>query len=135
MASAATAQKLDVRRLSGSLGAEIRGISLAKAGPAEADRIRDLLDKDGKLDSHALRLKVVGGGCSGLRYELAFDDAVGDDDTEVEAHGVRLIVDDKSALYLMGTTLDFVDTLQESGFKMNNPNAKATCGCGESFGA
>ena len=74
---------------------------------AAQSRIRDLLDKEGKLESHALRLKVVGGGCSGLRYELTFDDDL----------------------------LDFVDTLQESGFKMVNPNAKNTCGCGESFGA
>lgn len=102
---------------------------------AAQDRIRDLLDKDGKLDSHALRLKVVGGGCSGLRYELSFDDESGDGDTTLEAGPVRVVVDDKSALYLMGTTLDFVDTLQESGFKMGNPNAKNTCGCGESFGA
>ncbi len=99
------------------------------------ERIRGLLEKEGKLDSHSLRLKVIGGGCSGLRYELAFDDAVGEQDTELEADGVRVVVDEKSALYLVGTTLDFVDTLQESGFKMNNPNASTTCGCGESFGA
>ena len=100
-----------------------------------ADRIRDLLDKEGKAQSHGLRLRVVGGGCSGLRYELAFDDAIRDDDTQVEISGVKVIVDEKSALYLSGTTLDFVDTLQESGFKMENPNAASTCGCGESFGA
>ncbi len=100
-----------------------------------AERIRALLDKEGKLESHALRLKVVGGGCSGLRYELAFDERVNENDTELEAGGVRVIVDEKSALYLVGTTLDFVDTLQESGFKMINPQAKSTCGCGESFGA
>ena len=102
---------------------------------AARGRIRDLLEKEGKLSSHALRLKVVGGGCSGLRYELTFDDAVTDADTELEAGPVRLLVDEKSALYLVGTTLDFVDTLQESGFKMENPNASSTCGCGESFGA
>ena len=100
-----------------------------------AERIRALLDKEGKLDSHGLRLKVVGGGCSGLRYELAFDERVNENDTELESGGVRVIVDEKSALYLVGTTLDFVDTLQESGFKMINPQAKSTCGCGESFGA
>ncbi len=100
-----------------------------------AERIKDLLDKDGKRETHGLRMKVVGGGCSGLRYELAFDDQVGDHDAEVEAGGVRVIVDEKSALYLVGTTLDYVDTLQESGFKMQNPNASSTCGCGESFGA
>jgi iron-sulfur cluster assembly protein len=100
-----------------------------------AGRIHDLLEKEGKLATHGLRMKVIGGGCSGLRYELAFDDQIADVDTEVAANGVRVIVDDKSALYLVGTTLDFVDTLQESGFKMENPNAASTCGCGESFGA
>src|SRR5258705_4391159 len=100
-----------------------------------AERIRALLSKDGKAESHGLRMRVVGGGCSGLRYELAFDDQVRDVDTAIEVNGVRVILDEKSAVYLAGTTLDFVDTLQESGFKMRNPNASSTCGCGESFSA
>ncbi|MBW2370930.1 MAG: iron-sulfur cluster assembly accessory protein [Deltaproteobacteria bacterium] len=100
-----------------------------------ADRIKALLDRDGKLVSHGLRMKVVGGGCSGLQYELAFDDSLGDEDQAIEAGGIRVFVDPKSALYLAGSTLDFVDTLQESGFKIENPNASATCGCGQSFGA
>ncbi len=99
------------------------------------ERIRDLLTRDSKLETHGLRLKVVGGGCSGLRYELSFDDDVSEADTTLESGDVKLIVDEKSALYLVGTTLDFVDSLQESGFKMLNPNARNTCGCGESFGA
>ena len=74
-------------------------------------------------------------GCSGLRYELAFDDRENDADTLIDAYGVRVVIDEKSALYLMGTTLDFVDTLNETGFKMVNPNASTTCGCGESFAA
>ncbi|MFQ5416607.1 MAG: HesB/IscA family protein [Myxococcota bacterium] len=110
-------------------------MALINVTGAAAERIRELLEKEGKLLTHGLRMKVIGGGCSGLRYELAFDDHVTDGDTEVDTTGVRVIVDDKSALYLMGTTLDFVDTLQETGFKMNNPNAESTCGCGESFGA
>ena len=110
-------------------------MSLIEVTPAAQDRIRGLLEKDGRLGTHALRIKVVGGGCSGLRYELAFDDACGDADTRVQAGPVHVVVDEKSALYLAGTTLDFVDTLQESGFKMQNPNATSTCGCGESFGA
>ncbi|MCH2170023.1 iron-sulfur cluster assembly accessory protein [Myxococcota bacterium] len=100
-----------------------------------ADRIRELLDKEGRAESHGLRMKVVGGGCSGLRYELAFDDQIRDTDNELKRHGVRVIVDEKSALFLVGTTLDYVDTLNETGFKMVNPNAKNTCGCGESFAA
>jgi iron-sulfur cluster assembly accessory protein len=99
------------------------------------ERIEALLDRDGKLESHGLRLKVVGGGCSGLQYELGFDDQVTDQDNEFQAGPVRVIVDDKSAVYLAGTVLDYVDTLQESGFKIQNPNAKTTCGCGQSFGA
>src|SRR5262245_59737175 len=116
-------------------GPEESSLSLIEVTEPAAERIRQLLGKEGKLASHALRMKVVGGGCSGLRYELAFDDRVGEGDTELEAHGVRLLVDEKSALYLVGTTLDFVDTLNETGFKMRNPNATTTCGCGESFGA
>ena len=100
-----------------------------------AERIKLLLEKEGKLDTHALRMKVIGGGCSGLHYELAFDDQITDRDTRIDAAGVQLVIDEKSALYLTGTTLDFVDTLQESGFKMNNPNATSECGCGESFNA
>lgn len=100
-----------------------------------AERIKGLLDREGKLASHALRMKVVGGGCSGLQYELAFDDSQREDDQVLEVDGVRVVVDSKSALYLAGTTLDYVDTLQESGFKIENPNASTTCGCGQSFGA
>jgi iron-sulfur cluster assembly protein len=110
-------------------------MALIEVTPAAAERIRELLSKEGKVETHGLRMKVAGGGCSGLRYELAFDDQISDHDTELQVDGVRLIVDEKSALYLTGTQLDFVDTLQESGFKMNNPNATTTCGCGESFNA
>jgi iron-sulfur cluster assembly protein len=98
-------------------------------------RLHALLEEDGKLETHGLRMKVVGGGCSGLRYELSFDDEFEEIDSEIEAGTVRIIVDEKSALYLVGCTLDFVDSLQESGFKINNPNASNTCGCGDSFAA
>jgi len=100
-----------------------------------AAHIRALLDEDGKAASHGLRMKVIGGGCSGLQYQLSFDDVVREIDTEIEVEGVRVIVDEKSALYLVGSRLDFVDTLQESGFKIENPNASNTCGCGQSFAA
>ena len=103
--------------------------------PEAARRIRDLLTEDGKADSHGLRMKVVGGGCSGLQYQLSFDDTVREIDHEVEFEGVRVIVDEKSALYLVGSRLNFVDTLEESGFKIENPNASNTCGCGQSFAA
>ena len=100
-----------------------------------AEHIRALLQEDGKNETHRLRMKVVGGGCSGLQYQLSFDDNLRDIDTEIEAHDVRVVVDEKSALYLVGSVLDFVDSLQESGFKIENPNASNTCGCGQSFAA
>jgi iron-sulfur cluster assembly protein len=110
-------------------------MAIIEVSPNAQDRIKSLLDRDGKLGSHGLRLKVIGGGCSGLQYQLGFDEKVSDDDNEFQAGDVRIIVDDKSAVYLAGTVLDYVDTLQESGFKIENPNAKSTCGCGQSFGA
>ena len=110
-------------------------MSVVTVTESAAQQIKRLLDQEGKLASHALRLKVVGGGCSGLQYQLAFDDQLRENDAEVEASGVRLVVDEKSALYLVGTTLDYVDTLMESGFKIQNPNAKNSCGCGQSFSA
>ena len=100
-----------------------------------AERIQALLSEDGKLETHGLRMKVIGGGCSGLQYQLSFDDVVRDVDAEIVEKGVKVIVDEKSALYLVGSVLDFVDTLQESGFKIENPNASNTCGCGQSFAA
>lgn len=110
-------------------------MSIVNVTESAAQQIKRLLDQEGKVDSHALRVKVVGGGCSGLQYQLAFDDQVRETDAELDAGGVRVVVDEKSALYLVGTTLDYVDTLMESGFKIQNPNAKSTCGCGQSFGA
>jgi iron-sulfur cluster assembly protein len=101
-----------------------------------AQQIQAVLEEEGKAGTHGLRMKVIGGGCSGLQYQLSFDDAVREIDTEIEIDGgVRIIVDEKSALYLVGTRLDFVDSLQESGFKIENPNASNTCGCGQSFAA
>lgn len=103
--------------------------------PEASQRILSLLSEDGKAETHGLRMKVVGGGCSGLQYQLSFDDTIREIDTEIEADGVRVIVDEKSALYLVGSRLNFVDTLEESGFKIENPNASNTCGCGQSFAA
>ena len=75
----------------------------------------------------------MAGGCSGLRYELAFDE-VCDADHALEQHGVAVVIDPKSATHLAGCTLDYADGLNESGFQIENPNAATTCGCGESFG-
>ena len=98
-----------------------------------AAKLKQLLETATR-QSDALRVRVTGGGCSGLRYELAFDGQAVDSDEEIEQRGVRLLVDAESAAYLADTTLDYVDGLNESGFKILNPSAKSTCGCGESFG-
>jgi iron-sulfur cluster assembly accessory protein len=110
-------------------------MALVDVSEAAAQRIRALLEKDGKQDTHGLRVKVVGGGCSGLQYQLSFEEGIRENDSQIELGGVRLLIDEKSALYLVGTSLDYVDTLQESGFKIENPNAASTCGCGQSFAA
>ncbi|MBW2270829.1 MAG: iron-sulfur cluster assembly accessory protein [Deltaproteobacteria bacterium] len=98
-----------------------------------ADKVRQLLETNPQ-EGDALRVRVTGGGCSGLRYELAFDSQVADSDEQIEQWGVRLLVDAKSAAYLPDITLDYADGLNESGFKIVNPSAKSICGCGESFG-
>jgi iron-sulfur cluster assembly accessory protein len=101
---------------------------------AAAAAVKRHLEKNAR-SGDALRLRVAGGGCSGLRYELAIDGHVAESDEEFRQHGVRLAVDAKSAPYLVGATLDYLDGLNESGFKITNPNATSTCGCGESFDA
>ena len=80
-----------------------------------------------------LRVGVKGGGCSGFSYFLKFDSKISELDRTIEYDKVKLIIDNKSYLYLMGTEIDYVDGLNSAGFKFNNPNAKRTCGCGESF--
>ena len=97
-----------------------------------AAKLKALLEQEGS-PAAALRLRVAAGGCSGLRYELAFDE-VRDADHALEQHGVPVVVDPKSAPHLAGCTLDYADGLNESGFQIENPNAETTCGCGESFG-
>ena len=89
-----------------------------------------LTDEENK--GKALRVFVEGGGCSGFQYGLAFDEPA-EDDTHLEFGGVKVLVDPSSAQYIKGANVDFVDTLQGSGFKVSNPNAKSTCGCGSSF--
>jgi len=81
-----------------------------------------------------LRVGVKGGGCSGLTYSMGFDPESREGDTIIEQEDIKLYVDGKSLFYLMGTELDFTDGLNGKGFIFNNPNAKKTCGCGESFG-
>lgn len=96
-----------------------------------ADRIRDFISRRGK--GVALRLGVKTTGCSGMAYVMEYADQIEDDDVVFEDHGVRVIVNPKSLVYLDGTELDFAREGLNEGFKFNNPNVKDMCGCGESF--
>ena len=91
-----------------------------------------LKDEEGAADKN-IRVSVKAGGCSGLMYDLSFDAQVGDGDQIFEDKGIKILVDKKSMLYLVGTTLEFSDGLNGKGFQFVNPNATRTCGCGESF--
>lgn len=97
------------------------------------NRIIELRKEEGKTDDHNIRVSVQGGGCSGLMYDLKFDSKVEESDEIFEDNGVKILVDKKSLLYLLGTKLDFSDGLNGKGFQFINPNASRTCGCGESF--
>ena len=97
------------------------------------DRIKELRETENRTPDQNIRVSVKGGGCSGLMYDLSFDAAIRDSDEVFEDKGVKILVDKKSLLYLLGTTLDFSDGLNGKGFQFINPNASRTCGCGESF--
>lgn len=107
---------------------------LIKVTPSAAQKVSSLLTKQGR-PSGVLRVAVVGGGCSGLQYKMDLQDAPANRDILVESSGIRVVVDPKSALYVTGSELDYVDALQEGGFKVKNPNAATSCSCGESFSA
>jgi iron-sulfur cluster assembly protein len=106
--------------------------TLVTLTPGAAEKVKELMAEDPD-ESLVLRVAIQGGGCSGFQYGLGFDSAAVDDDVVVEQHGVTIVVDPYSAPYLKGTTVDFLSGLQESGFKIDNPNAQASCGCGHSF--
>lgn len=108
-------------------------ISITDKAAKEIKRIQT--SDESARDAH-LRVQVIGGGCSGMSYKLGFDKATpAESDKSFEHDGVKLLVDSKSFLFLDGTTLDFSDGLNGTGFVFNNPNAKRTCGCGNSFSA
>jgi len=106
---------------------------LIKVTANAAKRVSTLLQKQGRPQG-VLRVSVVGGGCSGLQYKMDLQDAPASRDFLVETSGVRVVVDPKSALYVTGSELDYLDALN-GGFKVKNPNAATSCSCGESFSA
>ena len=97
-----------------------------------AGKVKELLQEEGRQDI-ALRVAVQPGGCSGLRYAMYLDDQVGDNDQAAEHFGVRVVVDKLSAPYLSEAKIDFVDSLEASGFTIDNPVAQSSCACGNSF--
>src|SRR5881394_593507 len=106
---------------------------LIKLTESAARKVSSLLTKQGRPNG-VLRVAVVGGGCSGLQYKMDLQDAPANRDILVETTGVRVVVDPKSALYVTGSELDYLDSL-DGGFKVKNPNAATSCSCGESFSA
>src|SRR3954465_14920080 len=97
-----------------------------------AGKVKALLDQEGR-DDLALRIAVQPGGCSGLRYQLFFDERSLDGDTFIDFSGVKVVVDRMSGPYLSGATIDFVDSIEKQGFTIDNPNAQGSCACGDSF--
>lgn len=102
--------------------------------PRAAQEVRKIKTDNNIPETHALRLGVKGGGCSGMSYVLAFDEQSRQGDEVFQIEGLTVFIDPKSLFYLSGTTLDFSDGLNGRGFVFNNPNATRTCGCGNSFG-
>ena len=98
-----------------------------------ATKIKELQAQEPEGEASVLRVAVQGGGCSGFEYALGFDRGTQEGDHELEAHGVRVVVDPFSAPYLAGAEIDYLNTIEESGFKISNPNAVSSCGCGHSF--
>ncbi len=107
---------------------------LIKVTANAAKKVRGLMEKEGRANG-VLRVAVVGGGCSGLSYKMDLQDGPAARDFVVETQGIRVVVDPKSAIYVTGCEVDYVESLQEGGFKITNPNAASTCSCGESFSA
>jgi iron-sulfur cluster assembly protein len=107
---------------------------LVKVTEKAATKLSQLLERQGRAHG-ALRVAVIGGGCSGLQYKMDLVDGPANRDILVESSRVRVVVDPKSALFVSGSLLDYSDDLQKGGFKVTNPNAVAHCSCGESFSA
>ncbi len=107
---------------------------LVRVTASAAKKVGALLTRQGRPNG-VLRVAVVGGGCSGLQYKMDLQDGPANRDILVESAGIKVVVDPKSALYVSGSELDYVEALQGGGFKVTNPNAASSCSCGESFSA
>mgnify|MGYP001003675134 CR=1 FL=1 len=106
--------------------------TLVSLTPVAATKVNEIREAEAIEAEMGLRLRVVGGGCAGFSYDLYFD-APTEVDQQFEVQGVKVVVDEMSLMYLVGTEIDYVEGLQGAGFKFQNPNVKSTCGCGSSF--
>lgn len=102
---------------------------------AAVEKVKEVIAQQQSRSDLGLRVGVVAGGCSGFSYHMALDEKATDGDQVFEFDGVKVFVDPNSLIHLKGVEIDFVDSIHGSGFKFNNPNAKSSCGCGESFNA
>ena len=118
----------------GEIKYKIGNEKLVKVTENASKKLTSLLTRQGR-PTGALRVAVIGGGCSGLQYKMDLVDGPANRDIMVESQSVRVVVDPKSALFVSGSLLDYSDDLQKGGFKVTNPNAVAHCSCGESFSA
>lgn len=100
--------------------------------PTAVSKVRELLNQQPE-SYEGLRVRVMGGGCSGFQYQMYFEKDANSGDPVFDFDGLKVFVDERSLLYINGTQIDYVESLQGAGFKFNNPNVKGSCGCGESF--
>ena len=107
--------------------------TLVSLTPAAAAKVTELMAQEPAGEVEVLRVAVQGGGCSGFEYALGFDRGALEGDHTIQSHGVTVVVDPFSAPYLRGAEIDFLETIQEAGFKISNPNVASSCGCGHSF--
>jgi iron-sulfur cluster assembly accessory protein len=106
--------------------------TLINVTPAAAAKIRELMAQEGDAE-YGLRMSVLAGGCSGFQYQMGLEETPTGNDQVFTSNGIKVFVDNKSALYLAGVQVDYKNGLMESGFNITNPSAQATCGCGQSF--
>ncbi len=108
---------------------EVQTVDITQAA---AEAVKELLKKR-ELENYALRVFVQGGGCSGFQYGMALEGNIREQDTVVKMHGVEVVVDEVSIEYMRGASIDYIEDVMGSGFKIDNPNALSSCGCGSSF--
>jgi iron-sulfur cluster assembly accessory protein len=111
--------------------AEAKGTMISLT-PVASTKVKEIMQMQSPVPV-ALRVAVVGGGCSGFQYHMAFENQTNDTDELLDFNGLKVAVDQMSSMYLEGVEIDYIETLEGAGFKFNNPNVKSTCGCGSSF--